>query len=359
MNAEAPDTFSRHPKLTIFIVMLVMTLILLLLAEVSLRIFGSVNIHYYTGYKTPGVHAYPYGDIPINQYSFPDEDFDLNDGKYRIGYFGDSVTYGVGAGYGYRVSDLLQKAFPDYDHWTFAYVGDALDRTDVVGRVTKFKVNTAIYLMNLNDILPDPAPADHPTATEPMISRLRHSVLGGMDEFLRGRSYLYTYIRLGLKNTMQKLGYEAHGMPAFELFPQANERVLDATVARVADAVQGLATDAHARACVVILPYEMQISQAAAANYEQLGFKWEQGFLQGSTQEALVAKFAQHGITAYDARAAFAGREFGKGEAFVYDKGDKIDWNHPNRVGHQVIAAWLQNNGDFVANCLRPPAPQP
>ena len=31
----------------------------------------------------------------------------------------------------------------------------------------------------------------------------------------------------------------------------------------------------------------------------------------------------------------------GVGEYFVYNKGDKLDWNHPNRDGHRAIAEYL------------------
>ena len=30
---------------------------------------------------------------------------------------------------------------------------------------------------------------------------------------------------------------------------------------------------------------------------------------------------------------------------FVYDKGDKLDWNHPNRAGHRLIADYVQELG--------------
>jgi hypothetical protein len=50
-----------------------------------------------------------------------------------------------------------------------------------------------------------------------------------------------------------------------------------------------------------------------------------------------------------DARRAFLGndrslapsRELGLGQYFVYNRGDKLDWNHPNREGHRLIARWL------------------
>jgi hypothetical protein len=45
----------------------------------------------------------------------------------------------------------------------------------------------------------------------------------------------------------------------------------------------------------------------------------------------------------FDAYRAFDGyrAQAALGEYYVYDKGDKIDWNHPNRAGHRVIADYL------------------
>jgi hypothetical protein len=37
--------------------------------------------------------------------------------------------------------------------------------------------------------------------------------------------------------------------------------------------------------------------------------------------------------------------EFANSVYFVYDKGDKIDWNHPNRAGHARIAEGFIRSG--------------
>jgi nitrous oxide reductase accessory protein NosL len=96
---------------------------------------------------------------------------------------------------------------------------------------------------------------------------------------------------------------------------------------------------------VVLLPYEMQISEAAARRYAELGIHWEPGFETGSAQAELAG--CLDGIPVHDARAAFAATpaaraRIGVGELFVYDLGDKLDWNHPNRAGHARLAAFLE-----------------
>jgi len=66
----------------------------------------------------------------------------------------------------------------------------------------------------------------------------------------------------------------------------------------------------------------------------------------------LLQPLRQGGVNVYDAREAFSGLRLKVGEAFVYDKGDKIDWNHPNRFGHARIAAWLSGLPAFWQQCL-------
>ena len=95
--------------------------------------------------------------------------------------------------------------------------------------------------------------------------------------------------------------------------------------------------------CVILLPYEMQVSRDAAARYRALGFGWEDGFEDGSAQERLKRCLAVPHV--YDARAAFDPERAGGGEYFVYDKGDKVDWNHPNRAGHARIAEGFVRSG--------------
>jgi len=346
---EAPSIFVRHPRLTVLGVLATGTFIVLLVLEVGLRVFGTTNLNYYTGTRSPGLHKYAYGDVPINAAGFPDEEFNLADTKRRVGYVGDSVTFGVGAGYGYRVPDLLQQRMPQFDHWVFANVGERLEQKTLIRQVSTFKLDTIVYMMNLNDIVPDVESAQSNT----WVTEARGGALGGIDGLLRGRSYLYTYVRLGLKNAMQRAGYEgATGLQAFELYPKQNAPILQASAARVAAALQAASSVRPIRACVVLLPYEMQVSADAARTYREMGFTWEAGFEDGSTQRQLIDEFAKLGIQVFDAREAFAGQTLKVGETFVYDRGDKVDWNHPNRKGHQLIADWLSSQTDLASRCF-------
>jgi hypothetical protein len=95
----------------------------------------------------------------------------------------------------------------------------------------------------------------------------------------------------------------------------------------------------------------MQVSRDAADTYRKLGFAWEPGFEMGSTQKELLTRFDRLGITALDGRQAFDGMVMNVGEAFVYDKGDKVDWNHPTRRGHSIIAEWLAGQDRIARLC--------
>jgi hypothetical protein len=246
------------------------------------------------------------------------------------------------------VPDLLEKKFPQFDHWVFAGVGERLERTAIVSQVSRFRLDGVVYLMNLNDIVPD---VGAPGASS-WADSARESWIGRLDWTLRGRSYLYTHVRFALKNALERRGYEHHGMEAFEFEPTKNRAVIEATALRVIDALRAAEAVRALRTCVVILPYEMQVSPDAAQTYRRLGFSWGEEFERGRTQELLMTTFAHAGVLAFDARDAFRGASLQVGEAFVYNKGDRTDWNHPNRRGHELLAAWLAARPEFVSRCL-------
>ena len=115
-----------------------------------------------------------------------------------------------------------------------------------------------------------------------------------------------------------------------------NLEIIQKVMQRVNDAAKELKTRGI-HFCLVLLPYEMQISQEAARTYKQLGIRWEEGFLNGSTQTIIRSYFSGHHI--YNGIEAFQDVYNPRtGEFFVYNKGDKIDFNHLNRAGHTLLA---------------------
>lgn len=334
--------FERHPRATLSLFTLFLLFLLIGMMEIVLRFTISYDIGYYTAVKKPGVYEYPYGTIHMNTDGFPDAEFDLTSPKKRIGYFGDSMIFGVGAGDGYRFSDILEKRFPAYEHWTFSMLANGIQDNEIIDQAKEYGLNTIIYAFNLNDILPlkktlqDDRPAPSSTDDTTWVRKLQSWVWENLDG-LRGRSYLYTWLRTLAKNALQKMGYSHTGFIAAELFPDNNRQLIRDTAQRVNGIARALKKNGITF-CVVVLPYEMQISKDAQKTYADLGIAWQPGFETGSTQRYLMESFDFAPV--YDGQKAFSDViETAKtGEFFVYNKGDKIDFNHPNREGHRRLA---------------------
>jgi len=338
--------FRRYPRISLLIVNAAVLILVLFSAELFLRLVVPYNPGYYMSVSgTSREVIYPYGVIKINSLGYPDEEFDGTRAK-RVGYFGDSVTYGVGAGYGHRISELLESAYPSYDHLNFGGVGLSISYEDIrrFSEISsEFHLDHAIYLFNLNDIVPTAVTVGE---EKTVAVRLR-GITERYFDWMRGRSYLYTYLRTKLKNLLETRGVGFHGYEAYELFPHRSSRAVRETAKRIVRLNETL-NQQGVDLTVVGLPYEMQISAEAAREYARLGIRWEDGFLDGSTQE-LISRLLPAQVRWIDARLAFLKGEGiessraknGLGEFFVYDRGDKLDWNHPNREGHRAIARYL------------------
>lgn len=342
-----PSVFERHPKASLSVFLLIFIIALTGLAEIALRFIVSYDIGYYVAVRGQGVYHYPYGDITINSDGFPDQEFDRASPKQRIGYFGDSVIFGVGAGEEYRFSTLLEQLYPKYEHWTFSMLGNGIQDLRMVNTVEKYGLDTVIYGFNLNDIVPaideeDVVHESNPNIEikpekAPLLYKIQRWVFNHPDQILRGKSYLYTYLRTGAKNILNRLGIGHTGFAAAELFPDQNRAVIEDVAARINE-VASVLQKRGVNFCLVIFPYEMQISKDAQKVYKDLGIHWEEGFATGSTQKILKDELEIANV--YDGMEAFKGlKDTAKtGEYFVYNKGDKIDFNHPNRAGHALLA---------------------
>lgn len=331
--------FDRHPRKTLFFALVFFALVFVIIAEIALRFIVSYDIGYYTAVKEQGVYQYPYGTITMNADGYPDEEFDLSSPQKRIGYFGDSVVYGVGAGQGYRFPDLLQDKYPQYEHWITGMISYGIQDASEAELADKYDLDTVVYAMNLNDLVPLVENAEGKAGGKTKRSflyNLQNMIRNTLDS-LRGKSYLYTSLRTAAKNLLMRMGYNSTGFQSAELFPSENSAIIDEVTSRIdsfGDALKKHGTTL----CVIILPYEMQISDNAAKTYSSLGIHWEDGFTDGSTQELILERIKTPYV--YNALDAFRGLKGTAkvGEYFVYNKGDKIDFNHPNRKGHKLIA---------------------
>lgn len=328
--------------------------------EIICRFVITYNPSYYTSIDVQGRDlVYPYGIVKMNSLGHPDNEFDLDDPRPRIAYVGDSVTWGVGAGHGYRFSDILERRLPNYQHMTLASIADGFrtrKRMESIKRTAKtLGVDQVIYFYNLNDTLPDVDKADLPSALE---GAQQASMLADVINFarvktegLRSKSYLFNWLRFKLRVLLLRIGIEYHGEEAYELFPERNKTVIAQTAARIRYLNSMLEEDGIGF-LVVLVPYEMQISEEAAQVYAAMGIHWEKGFINRRLQDLIRQELAPE-IRVIDAYEAFVDepgdrKQIKVGELFVYNEGDSLDWNHPNRKGHAKIANFLETNTLFL-----------
>ena len=93
--------------------------------------------------------------------------------------------------------------------------------------------------------------------------------------------------------------------------------------------------------CVIVLPYEMQISNDAKNYYKSIGIKYDKSFENFLTQEILKGYLSKKN-NFFILKDGFLEKK--RGYYFVFNKGDKIDFNHPNKNGHLVIAEQISKN---------------
>jgi hypothetical protein len=333
---------------------LLLPCLLLVAAELLLRYTLSYRVDYYTGEKISNrLIRYPFGDMPFNSNGYPDREWDKADPRIRVGFWGDSITSGVGAGFGYRYTDIISDTRHDRYYMNFGGPGEdgiADDRAieKLLELVQRFRLRKIVYAMDLNDILPD---HDAPEARHSPLFKTRLLVKQYLD-VLRTRSYVYNYLRVKLTEAAVRMGYGYHGDEAFELHPLRNAVIVNQTAERINKLSMRLKQH-DVDLCVVVFPFEMQISADAAAHYQHDGVRWSSELLHGEPQRMILGRLSRD-IVGVDVGPAFDqsrdGRaSIGVGEYFVFNKGDALDWVHPNRDGHRLVAEYLLKN---AASCL-------
>ena len=114
--------FLMNSKNNLFI-NLSLIIILTFFGELLTRFLIDYKSDYYalpkknTGSKS---YIHPYGSIPRNSNNQFDKEWDNPKLKKRYGYIGDSVIYGVGAGFLYRVTEYLDIFEPNIEHVNLA-----------------------------------------------------------------------------------------------------------------------------------------------------------------------------------------------------------------------------------------------
>ncbi len=221
--------------------------------------------------------------------------------------------------------------------------------------VRSLDVDHIIYFHNLNDTLPD----KDRSARARLLDEARKAslltdvinVLRVKTEGLRSTSYLFNWMRYKVRILLLGLGIEHNGEEPYEFYPERNKPVIQQTAARIRY-LNRMPESEGIGFLVVLVPYEMQISEEAARVYAAMGIHWERGFL-GRRLQQIIRQALAPAIRVIDAYEAFVAErgdreEIGVGELFVYNEGDSLDWNHLNRAGHKKTADFLENNTLFL-----------
>lgn len=325
-----------------FLVLISLFFILIIL-EIVCRIFVNFDSGYYSSSQKnfdKSFISHPYGKIPINSFGFFDGEFELKKEKQVIAYFGDSVTYGVGAGYPYRFTEYLDKLNPKFEHINLSGgIGTSL--AEWSNKNEKYlldkNIKRLVYVMNLNDIAPLAKRFTQNDISSLSVKNLNvlKKFINPLDNIFRGNSELYTFLRFIIKEQFVKAGYEASGYESIELFPKKNSQHIIAA-SKVLDEWLDKTQKKGFKSCVVILPYEMQVSKDAANYYRSINIKFEDEFVNFSTQNLIKENLINHKKFYIINGERFKEKKIGN--YFVFNKGDKIDFNHPNREGHLIIA---------------------
>lgn len=290
-------------------------------------------------------NIHPYGKIPINKAGFYDNEWNIPKTKPRFAINGDSVIYGVGAGYPFRITEYLDDFKANIEHINIsAGIGTDIlsmgSNEEIIEFKKNYQVDKLIYALNLNDIssLAYEYQKDIVTGKN-RPSRLKQisNFIKPLDNIFRSRSVLYSYTRLKFKNFLvMKTKKNITGFRAIELEPNKFEKDIRKAAKNLAYILNKL-NNKSLETCVLMLPYEMQISKDAAIVYKKMGIYFDDNFTDFSTQRIFINEFKKNS----NLKIHYLGKIFKEkpvGFYYVFNKGDKIDFNHPNRKGHYVLS---------------------
>jgi lysophospholipase L1-like esterase len=297
--------------------------------------------------------------VTINSRGWRDAEYSLEkpQGATRLMVVGDSVVFG----YGVEMEDMFPKVLERelnsqaQGHYEVISLGGAASHTHAQKNMIKDNVSVnkpdlVILAFNLNDILPavtDNAPApDTRRFMAGSILRLRKR----LDAAFRSNSHLYFMLRERIKIVLRKFAIASPTMLPLGAFDIES----DYGIAAWRDTREALLEiAAHLKHeqipfLLAILPVEMQMSPEVADLYRrEYGFTFADSLVNGKPQEWIRDFAEQQGIAYVDLLTAF--RRNPSEQKFFRVYGGSIDWNHPNRRGHKIIAEELKRAlDDFV-----------
>ncbi len=321
---------------------IVLLFLFLTLGEVLARYLVDYNSNFYAlpkRSKFQSINIHPYGQVPVNSKGHFDKEW--NDPKTikRYAYSGDSVVYGTGAGFPFRITEYLDDLEPDFEHINVNKFDNVFRKKKYsepfIDFITSNKIDKFIFMMNLNDISEFVNLTKEGDNKVSFVKKFK-LFLYPIDKNLRGNSVLYTHIRYKLKNIfVTYLGLNATGYKAIELEPIKNKLEIEKAAINFAKKLNE--TSELVQFCVILLPYEMQISENAANIYSSIGIKFDESFLNFYTQEIFIDTFRKYSnVPIYFLENSFPQKQIGT--FYVYNKGDRIDFNHPNREGQKILS---------------------
>ena len=331
---------------------LVLLILLTFFGELLARFLVDYKSDYYAVPKTVvgrNSNIHPFGSIPKNSNNHFDKEWDNPKLKKRYGYIGDSVIYGVGAGFPYRITEYLDIFEPTIEHINLSavledFISEEESQKSLIDIIKNTKVDKIVYMLNLTDIVEFAYLLNNNSEqNNKKVSIIPKNYVGEVKKLihpidikLRGNSVLYTFFRYKIKNFLvTQFGLNFTGFRAIELEPVKFSRDIEQAAMNFAKLINK--KNNFLDICILMLPYEMQVSTKAKNKYRDIGVKFEDEFINFYTQKLFISRFKEFSKN----EIYYLGNSFPEsevGEYFVYNLGDKIDFNHPNRKGHKLLA---------------------
>jgi lysophospholipase L1-like esterase len=270
---------------------------------------------------------------------------------------GDSVAFGYGVELEDTFSKVLERELTRegagrHEVMTFGGAGGNTyaQRKVIADNVSLYEPDVVVLAFNLNDILPKKSKKSVGVESSPKkavlrsVSRFRRK----LDSAFRSRSHLYYSVRERSKVVLRRFGIASPAMVPLPAFDMEKNHAVSAW-RDTSEALLEIANELkkrHVPLLLVILPVDMQMSFEVAAMYrKRFGFKFADSLVDGLPQR-IIREFARRNkIACVDLLPVFR-RHTGK-NLFFRVHGDLVDWNHPNRTGHEII-------GEELALALKP-----
>lgn len=299
--------------------------------------------------------------VTINSRGWRDDEHSLEKppGVTRVMVVGDSVAFGYGVRLEKMFPKVLERGLNSRGPGRYEVIslGGAGGNTYSQRRI--IKANVAIYdpdlvilAFNLNDILPKIFGREngHSAGGGRSISRTAMRLRRTLDRELQGRSHLYFLLRERMKVLVRKFGIASPTMVPLAAFDMESDSGMAAwwdTREALLEIAEQLRKD-RVPFLLAILPVDMQLSPKIADLYRrEYGFVFDDSLVHGRPQK-MIADFArQQGIACIDLLPSF--RKDPEEKKFFRIYGGSIDWNHPNRLGHKIIAAELEKTLSSLA----------